>query len=125
MMEGRERKKMLYVQTSGTEAPERLYAPFILAMTAKAMDMDAAVYFLIRGITVVKKGEAAKIKIGSFPSLKDVMDQAVEAGVELYACAQSCELMNMPKGDLESRVKVAGAATLNDLVVESDGVMYF
>jgi len=124
-MEGRERKKMLYVQTSGTEAPERLYAPFILAMTAKAMDMDAAVYFLIRGITVVKKGEAAKIKIGSFPSLKDVMDQAVEAGVELYACAQSCELMNMPKGDLESRVKVAGAATLNDLVVESDGVMYF
>jgi len=125
MMEGRERKKMLYVQTSGTEAPERLYAPFILAMTAKAMDMDAAVYFLIRGITVIKKGEAAKIKIGSFPSLKDVMDQAVEAGVELYACAQSCELMNMPKGDLESRVKVAGAATLNDLVVESDGVMYF
>jgi len=124
-MEDRKRKKMLYVQTSGIEAPERLYAPFILAMTAKAMDMDAAVYFLIRGITVIKKGEAAKIKIGSFPSLKDVMDQAVEAGVELYACAQSCELMNMPKGDLESRVKVAGAATLNDLVVESDGVMYF
>ncbi|HRU81896.1 MAG TPA: DsrE/DsrF/DrsH-like family protein [Candidatus Methanomethylicus sp.] len=119
------RKKMLYVQTSGIEAPERLYAPFILAMTAKAMDMDAAVYFLIRGITVIKKGEAAKIKIGSFPSLKDVMDQAVEAGVELYACAQSCELMNMPKGDLEGRVKVAGAATLNDLVVDSDGVMYF
>lgn len=125
MMEDMKRKKMLYVQTSGIDAPERLYAPFILAMTAKAMDMDAAVYFLIRGITVIKKGEAAKIKIGSFPSLKDVMDQAVEAGVELYACAQSCELMNMPKGDLESRVKVAGAATLNDLVVESDGVMYF
>jgi predicted peroxiredoxin len=125
MMEDRKRKKMLYVQTSGIDAPERLYAPFILAMTAKAMEMDAAVYFLIRGITVIKKGEAAKIKIGSFPSLKDVMDQAVDAGVELYACAQSCELMNMPKGDLESRVKVAGAATLNDLVVESDGVMYF
>ncbi len=124
-MEDRKRKKMLYVQTSGIDAPERLYAPFILAMTAKAMEMDAAVYFLIRGITVIKKGEAAKIKIGSFPSLKDVMDQAVDAGVELYACAQSCELMNMPKGDLESRVKVAGAATLNDLVVESDGVMYF
>ncbi len=120
-----DRKKMLYVQTSGIETPERLYAPFILAATAKAMEMDAAVYFLIKGITVIKKGEAAKIKIGSFPSLKEVMDQAVKAGVELYACAQSCELMNMPKGELESDVKVAGAATLNDLVVESDGVMYF
>ena len=39
MMEDRKRKKMLYVQTSGIDAPERLYAPFILAMTAKAMEM--------------------------------------------------------------------------------------
>lgn len=124
-MEKKVNKKMLYVQTSGMETPERLYSPFILAMTAKAMDMDAAIYFLIKGITVIKKGNAEKIKAGSFPSLKEIMDQAVKAGVKLYACAQSCELMNMPKGELDERVKIAGAATLNDLVLESDGVMYF
>lgn len=124
-MEKKLQKKMLYVQTSGIETPERLYSPFILAMTAKAMDMEAAIYFLIKGITTIKKGNAERIKIGSFPSLKEVMDKAVKAGVVLYACAQSCELMNMPKGELDERVKIAGAATLNDLVVESDGVMYF
>ena len=125
MMKNVETKKILYVQTSGVETPERLYAPFILAITARAMDLDAAVYFLIKGITVLKIGEAEKIKIGSFPTLKEVMDQAVKAGVKIYACSQSCELMGMPKGDLIKEATIAGAATLNDLVIDADGVLYF
>lgn len=120
-----EKKKMLYVQTSGVETPERLYAPFILSMTAIAMGMEASIYFLIKGITAIKKGEAEKIKVGSFPSLKEIIDQSIKTGVRLYACSQSCELLNMPKADLIEGVSVAGAATLNDLVLESDGVMYF
>ncbi len=40
--------KLLYVQTSGIDTPERLYAPFILAMTAKAMGDDATIYFVIK-----------------------------------------------------------------------------
>ena len=46
-------KKILYVQTSGTNAPERQYSPLVLAQTAKAMDIDAAVYFLGMGLTVL------------------------------------------------------------------------
>jgi predicted peroxiredoxin len=122
---GTNQKKILYVQTSGVDTPERLYAPFILATTAKAMDLDASIYFLIKGVTVVKKGAAEKIKLGSFPTVKEVMDQALKAGVKLYACTQSCDLIGMAKGDLVEGVKVAGAATVNDLVLEADGVLYF
>lgn len=118
-------KKILYVQTSGVDTPERLYAPFILATTAKAMDLDASIYFLIKGVTVVKRGAAEKIKLGNFPTVKEVMDQAIKAGVKLYACTQSCDLIGMAKGDLVEGVKVAGAATVNDLVLEADGVLYF
>jgi predicted peroxiredoxin len=125
MSESRNRKKILYVQTSGVDTPERLYAPFILATTARAMDLDASIYFLIKGVTVVKKGAAEKIRLGNFPSVKEVMDQALKAGVNLYACTQSCDLIGMPKGDLVEGVKVAGAATVNDLVLEADGVLYF
>ncbi|MEM2106922.1 MAG: DsrE/DsrF/DrsH-like family protein, partial [Candidatus Bathyarchaeia archaeon] len=64
-----ERRKILYVQTSGVDSPERTYAPFILATTAAAMGIDATIYFLIRGVTIVKKGEAEKIKLGEFPTL--------------------------------------------------------
>jgi predicted peroxiredoxin len=125
MMVKAEKKKILYVQTSGIETPERLYAPFILAMTARAMDLDASIYFLIKGITVLKIGAAEKIKIGTFPTLKEIIDQSVKTGVKIYACSQSCELMGMPKGDLIKEATIAGAATLNDLVIEADGTLYF
>ena len=118
-------KKILYVQTSGIETPERLYAPFILGTTAAAMGIDATVYFIIKGITGVKKGEAEKIKIGSFPTLKEAMDQAVKAGVTLMACEQSCMLFDLPRGSFDESVTIVGAATLNDLLLEADAVLSF
>jgi hypothetical protein len=116
-------KKILYVQTSGVDTPERLYAPFILGATAAAMGIEATIYFVIKGITVVKKGEAEKIKIGGFPNLKDVMDQTIKAGVKLMVCEQSCILFNLPRGSFISDAGIVGAATLNDLLLESDAVL--
>jgi len=119
------KKKILYVQTSGTDTPERLYAPFILAATAVAMGIDATVYFVIRGITVLKKGEAEKIKLGSFPTLKEVMDQAVGAGVKLEVCEQSCMLLGLERGSFVAGAKIVGAATLNDRILDADAVLSF
>jgi len=120
-----EKKKILYVQTNDVDTPERAYAPFILATTAAMMNVDATVYFVIKGITLVKKGEAEKIKIGSFPSLKEVMDQAVKAGVKLVVCEQSCGLMGIPRGDFTKEAQIVGAATLNDLALNADAVLCF
>lgn len=120
-----EKKKILYLQTSGVDTPERTYAPFILAATAAAMGIETTIYFLIKGVTVVKRGEAEKIKLGSFPSLKQVMDQAVQAGVKLEVCEQSCQLLGLERGDFVDQAKIVGAATLNDRVLEADAVVCF
>ncbi len=119
------RKLILYVQTSGINTPERLYSPFVLAQTAKAQGLDAKIYFLGMGLTVLKKGEAEKIKMGTFPTLKEVMDQSVKAGVEFLVCQQSQQLLNMPLAELIPEAKIVGAATLNGLVLEADGTMWF
>jgi predicted peroxiredoxin len=119
------KQKILYVQTSGTDTPERLYAPFILATTAVAMGLKATIYFLIKGVTVVKKGAAEQIQLGSFPSLKDVMDQAVAAGVKLEVCEQSCMLLGLDRGDFTDLAHIVGAATLNDRLLEADAVLSF
>jgi predicted peroxiredoxin len=120
-----EKKRILYVQTSGVENPERAYAPFILATTAAMMNMDATIYFLIKGITLVKKGEAEKIKIGSFSPLRDVMNQAIKAGVKLVVCEQSCGLLGIPRGDFMQQANIVGAATLNDLALSADAILCF
>ncbi len=119
------KKKILYVQTSGVDTPERLYAPFILGATAAAMGLDATVYFVIKGITVVKKGAAEKVKIGQFPTLRQAMDQAIKAGVKLAVCEQSCMLLDIGRGEFISEAKIVGAATLNDLVLDADAVLCF
>jgi len=120
-----EKKKILYVQTSGVETPERTYAPFILATTAAAMGIDATIYFLIKGVTVVKRGEAEKIKLGDFPTLKQVMDQAVSGGVKLEVCEQSCMLLGLARGAFIDEAKIVGAATLNDRLLDADAVICF
>ncbi|MFB0566984.1 MAG: DsrE family protein [Candidatus Bathyarchaeia archaeon] len=120
-----EKKKILYVQTSGVDTPERTYAPFILATTAIAMGIDATIYFLIKGVTVVKQGEAEKIKLGGFLSLKQVMDKAVRAGVKLEVCEQSCMLLGLERGDFVDVAKIVGAATLNDRILDADAVLCF
>jgi predicted peroxiredoxin len=120
-----EKKRILYVQTSGVDTPERTYAPFVLATTAAMMNIDATIYFLIKGVTVVKKGEAEKIKLGSFPSLKEVMDQATKAGVKLLVCEQSTQLLGLSRGDFIPEARVVGAATLNDLVLDADAILCF
>ncbi len=119
------KKNILYVQTSGIDTPKRLYSPFILGMTAKAMDIDATIYFLGLGITVVKKGEAEKVKEGSFPTVKEIMDQAAAAGVKFLVCEQSTQLLNLDRGAFIPEAKIVGAATLNDLVLDADATMWF
>lgn len=122
-----EKKKILYVQTSGVNTPQRLYSPFILAQTAKAMDIEPTVYFLGEGITVVRKGEAEKIKMGTFPTLKEVMDQTAKMGISMLVCQQSMQVFgqNLTAADFVEAAKIVGAATLNSLVLESDGTMWF
>jgi predicted peroxiredoxin len=119
------KKHILYVQTSGVDTPKRLYSPFVLGLTAKAMDIDATIYFLGSGVTVVKKGAAEKVKEGNFPTVKEIMDQAIAAGVRLLVCEQSCKLLCIERGDFIPEAKIVGAATLNDLVLDADGTMWF
>ena len=122
-----EAKKILYVQTSGTDTPERLYSPLILAQTARAMGQEATVYFLGMGLKNLVKGEAEKVKIGEFPTLKEVLKQTADQGIELMACQQSMQLFGgeIKSEDLIEEAKVAGAATLNDLALDADAILTF
>jgi len=118
-----ERKKLLYVQTS--DKPARQYSPLVLAQTAKAMDIDATVYYLGMGLKILKPGEAEKIKLGEFPTVKQMINKTLDSGIEILVCEASKRMLGWETVDLIDGVKIVGAATLNDLVLEADGVMWF
>lgn len=114
---------ILYVQTS--DAPERQYSPLVLAQTARAMDIEAKVYFLGMGLKMLSGDTAAKIKLGSFPSVKDMIEKTIALGIPVYACEASKQMLGWEKVDLIPGVKIVGAGTLNDLALEAGATMWF
>jgi predicted peroxiredoxin len=117
------KKSILYVQTS--DNPERQYSPLVLAQSAKAMNVDAKVYYLGTGLRILKPGAAEKIKLGSFPSVLDMINQTLKAGIPIYVCEASKQMLGWDKVELIPGVKIVGAATLNDLALDADATMWF
>lgn len=118
-------KRIIYIQTSSVDTIERTYAPFILAITAVAMGIDASVYFMMRGCTILRNAEAESVKLRGMPCLKDVLNKAVKSGVKLTVCVQSCALLGFRREDLVESAEVVGAATLNDHILDADAVLCF
>lgn len=54
-----------------------------------------------------------------------MIDQAVNAGVKLEVCEQSCMLIGLARRELVESVKMVGAATLNDRILDADAVICF
>ena len=116
-------KKLLYVQT--TDNPDKQYSPLVLAQTAKAMDIEPTVYYLGTALKILKPGEAEKIKLGTFPSVKEMIEKTLDAGITILVCEASKRMLGWEHVDLIPGLKIVGAATLNDLVLESDGTLWF
>lgn len=118
-----EKKSILYVQTS--DDPERQYSPLVLAQTAKAMDIDAKVYFLGQALRVLEPDRAEKIKAGDFPNLRQMLQKTMDMGIEVYVCEASKQLLGCEKVQLINGLKIVGAGTLNDLTLEASATMWF
>ena len=119
----KDENSILYVQTSDT--PERQYSPLVLAQTAKAMDINVKVYYLGQGLKILRPGEAEKVKLGSFPSVAEMIQQTLDMGIEIYVCEASKQMLGWEKVDLIPGVKIVGAGTLNDLALDAGSTMWF
>ena len=119
----KDENSILYVQT--TDDPYKQYSPLVLAQTAKMMDITPRVYYIGTGLKILMKGAADKIKLGSFPSVMDMINKTLEMGIEIYVCEASKQMLGLEKVALIPGVKIVGAGTLNDLALESGATMWF
>jgi predicted peroxiredoxin len=116
-------QNILYVQTSN--APERQYSPLVLAQSAKAMGIEAAVYYLGMGLTVLKPGAADDMQLGSFPTVGEMLRKTLDMGIPVYVCEASKQMLGWETVELIDGVKIVGAATLNDLALDAGATMWF
>jgi predicted peroxiredoxin len=124
-----EMKKMptLYIIGQwGPEAAERCYGPFVTGTTAQAQDVKTDIFLMMDAVYLVKKGVPEKIRAPGFPPLQDLITMFLDEGGSIQICSNSYEFRGMKESDfMDSRIKVAGAATMVDEVLKHDKVMFF
>lgn len=123
-----EPKRILYVQTSGAEAPERSATVFFLAAAAAAMEIEVAIYFTQFGPTLLRKGAAEMLRIKRGErgaTLRYFLDQAMDLGVKFYVCQPSLDLNDLTMEDLIEGVEMIGGAAFNNMALEADRVICF
>lgn len=89
------------------------------------MDIEATVYYLGSGLRILRPGEAEKIKLGNFPSVKEMIEKTLGMGIEILVCEASKRMLGWEKVELIPGIKIVGAATLNDLVLDVDATQWF
>ena len=77
------------------------------------------------GLKILKPGMAELIKMGSFPSVKEMLDKTMQMGIPIYVCEASKQMLGWETVELIDGVKIVGAATLNDLALDADATMWF
>ncbi|NWF94568.1 MAG: DsrE family protein [Candidatus Thorarchaeota archaeon] len=110
----------------GPEAAERCYGPFVTGTTAQAQNVDATIFLMMDAVWLMKKGVAEKIKAPGFPPLPELIDTFLEAGGKIEVCSNSATFRKLDEKDLrDSRITIAGAATMIDGILKHDRVIVF
>jgi peroxiredoxin family protein len=132
----REGKKTLVLVMSKGGA-DMAYPALILATTARALGMDAHIYFTFWGMQLLtpegrKKSmdvfppEMQKAIAAKFPTVEQFMQQAKQAGVHIHACSPTMDMFGMTKSSLVNEVDdVIGASTYLELAARPDAMTLF
>lgn len=114
---------------------DKAMMPLILGTTAASMGSEVNVFYTFFGTKLLTKGVKPKLpgmmrfftgmivgrmkKMG-IPDYEGMMKQAMELGVNFYACSTTMGLMGVKEADLRPGVKVLGAAAFLKMAQESN-----
>jgi len=112
-----------------------VYPPYILAINAKRLGMDATIFHTFMGIQAILKGKIKKAKFippgflgaipgiptfitwimkrminkANIPSLEELQEMAIFEGVKLVACKMTVDMMKLNKNDFIDGVEIKTA----------------
>jgi predicted peroxiredoxin len=117
-------KKMLIF--CGSDEPEKAFPPFMLGSGAVAMDMELMLFFTMKGLNIIRKGGAEKIKLEGAPkTLPEFIDVMRDGGARLVACSAAFPIVNCKEEDLIEGVECGGVATFVSEAETADVVLTF
>lgn len=129
--------KLCIVVSEGTF--DKAYMPLILGTTAASMGTEVHVFYTFFGTALLKRTAKPKLpgifrlftgvflkrmkKVG-IPAHDEMMKQAMDLGVNFYACSTTMGLLGIKESDLKPGVKVLGAAGFLKIASEAKTTLF-
>lgn len=73
--------------------PTRVYPAVTLALGSTAVGAKASLYFTMNGLDAIRKDAAERIKFEGLPPIDKYINDAIQAGAKVSACAPSREML--------------------------------
>lgn len=130
-----EKKKMAIVAASGTL--DKAYAALVIASTAAALDADVRIFFAFAGMNIIHKEMSKKIspplgmevlpeliKNIKWASLPEMLQMAKDAGVKLFACSATMQMLGYKKEDFIDGVEIVDADKFVEFALEAQSSLF-
>jgi predicted peroxiredoxin len=103
--------------TAGAEDPERCNQAFTVAATAAASGVPVRLWLTGEATWLAVPGRAEEFVLAHAGSLAESRDLVLDVG-ELVVCTQCAARRDLTEADLVEGVRIAGAATFVEAVLE-------
>ena len=117
--------KLLIVSTHSEDDAERAIIPFVLGLTALSSGIESVILLQIMGVYMAKKGFAKNVVEHSFPPVKELIDQYLEAGGKLLVCNPCMKKRGLEAADLIEGAIVVNAPTIVKELGEAKNVVSY
>jgi len=118
-------KKITFIITYGDDNSEKATLPFMLANGAMAMDVNPVIVLQANGVMLAVKGYAEKVHFKDGISLKQLIENYIEAGNKLMLCGPCFEERKLTENDLIEGAMIVGAARITEEILSSVNVLTY
>lgn len=123
-----EKKRFLFVVSTGANEPKKAFTPFYYAAAAAALGYDTYLFFVAEGPSLLQKNVVQNLRTTEDGEpLQKVVDLALRNGVKFLVCSVAAKaIWKMKDDELPAGAEFAGASTLIEMVADpSTAVVYF
>jgi len=119
-------EKIVYIGTCAGDDPEKASIPFVMAVAAQAMDVEAIIILQGNGVYLAVKGYAdTMLPGGGFPHIKKLITDFLELGGEIKLCMPCLQARNIEEDNLIPGAQVTASGSINVAAMEADAVLVY
>ena len=119
-------EKLMFMVTHGTDHPEHVTIPFMMAVAALASDVEAVIGLQADAVELSVKGRADSVAAEGFPPLSKLMNDYKEVGGKILVCGPCLKSRGIDAATqlVENAEVVAAARFVAELTSATNALSY-